>query len=248
MPRTLTRYIFGRALRSLFIAFLVVTSIIMLVDFVEANRDLGADLDISSWQLLWLTALKTPSLIEQTIPFVVLFGMMGAINGMNRRSELIVMRASGQSAWSIIRPCLWLAALLGIGWALLFNSLSTRMYDQFENLSVEWMGGEQQIFDEDIWLREGRDDQQIVIRAPSVDLTQRRLDNPTFFILERDRDGQARFARRYDAASAQLIVQGYWQLTDVIENVSGETPQSLDALSLPTTIDTQMLSEQAGGR
>ncbi|GLQ19919.1 LptF/LptG family permease [Algimonas porphyrae] len=248
MPYTLTRYIFLRALRSLFVAFFVVTSIIMLVDFVEANRDLGAELDISSLQLLWLTALKTPSLIEQTIPFVVLFGMMGAINGMNRRSELIVMRASGQSAWSIIRPCLWLAALLGIAWALAFNPLSTRMNDQFEALSAEWMGGDQQLFERDIWLREGRDDQQIVIRAPSVDLAARTLDNPTFYILERDSEGDPRFARRYDAASAQLVVQGYWQLLDVIENVPGEQPERLDAVSLPTTIDTQILSEQAGGR
>lgn len=248
MPKTLTRYIFSRSLRSLLIAFLVVTSIIMLVDFVEANRDVGAELDISSLQLFWLTTLKTPSLIEQTIPFVVLFGMIGAIHGMNRRSELIVMRASGQSAWSIIRPSLWLAAIVGIGWALLFNPLSSRMYDQFETLSAEWTGGGQTTSDNDIWLREGRGDQQIVIRARSIDLSTRTLYDATFFIMDRDGNNETDFSRRYDAETAQLVVQGFWQLLNVIENAPSEAMQKLDGISLPTTIDTQVLSEQADGR
>jgi len=70
------------------IALLVVTAIIALVDYVEASRNIGTEADISPVQLLTLTFLKTPKLIEQTIPFVVLFGVMGALAGMNKRSEL----------------------------------------------------------------------------------------------------------------------------------------------------------------
>ena len=58
------------------IAFLIVTSIIMLVDFVEGSRNIGPDDNISAGLLLLLTLLKAPTLIEQTIPFVVLFGIM----------------------------------------------------------------------------------------------------------------------------------------------------------------------------
>lgn len=248
MPRTLFRYVFMRTAKSLLIAFLVVTSIIMLVDFVEANRDLGADIDVSSLQLLALTAMKTPSLIEQTIPFVVLFGMMGAIHGMNRRSELIVMRASGQSAWAILRPIIVLAALVGLGWATLFNPMATRLYDSFEGRSASWLGEGQQIFDRDVWLREGRGDEQMVIRADSVDLNTRTLGNPTFLVMNVDPDGSSRFSRRYDATSAQLITQGYWQLLDVTENAPGEAKQELEAISLPTSIDVETLKEQTDGR
>lgn len=247
MPRTLFRYVFFRALRSVMVAFLVVTSIIMLVDFVEANRDLSSEVDVSALQLLTLTALEIPSLIEQTIPFVVLFGMMGAINGMNRRSELIVMRASGLSAWAILRPCLWLAGGIGIGWALLFNPAASRMYDQFEVQSAEWLGEGSRNFEDNVWLREGRNDQQIVIRADGVDLTSRTLTDATFFLMDVDPDGKTRFARRFDAKSAQLITQGYWQLVDVIENAPGERTQRLEAISLPTAIDKDELAEQADG-
>lgn len=247
MPHTLFRYVFFRALRSVFIAFLVVTSIILLVDFVEANRDLGSDIDVSSFQLLTLTLLEIPSLIEQTIPFVVLFGMMGAINGMNRRSELIVMRASGQSAWSIIRPCLWLAGLLGIGWAMIFNPVASTMYDQFEVQSAEWLDDGPRTFDDTVWLREGRSDQQIIIRAETVDLSTLTLTNATFLLMNVDPDGKTQFARRFDAQTAQLITQGYWQLVDVIENAPGESLQKLEAISLPTSIDKDKLAEQADG-
>lgn len=249
MSRTLFLYVLLRSARSLFVAFLVVTSIIMLVDFVEANRDLGAAVDISSLQLLALTALKTPSLIEQTIPFVVLFGMMGAINGMNRRSELIVMRASGQSAWSILRPALTLAAIVGVSWALFFNPLATRMYDQFETQSAALLGDDEPLFlGRDVWLREGRQDQQIVIRADNVDLNSRTLTNPTFLFMNIAPDGSSSFARRYDATSARLVTQGYWQLSDVIENAPGDAPQKLEAISLPTSIDVTMLREQSKGQ
>jgi lipopolysaccharide export system permease protein len=229
------------------IAFMVVTGIIMLVDFVEANRDLGTDADISSFQLLALTMLKTPSLIEQTIPFVVLFGMMGAISGMNRRSELIVMRASGQSAWSIIRPALWLAGLIGLFWAIAVNPLATSMYDLFEDTSAQWRGEEPTVLDETVWLREGQGNQQIVIRAGEIDLASRTLSDTTFLILDIDVDGKTRFSRRFDAEFAELSDQGYWQLVGAIENAPGESKQTLEGISLPTSMTADDLAEQTLG-
>jgi len=40
--RTLPRYIAGRTLRGIGLAFLIVTAIITLVDFVESSRTLGS--------------------------------------------------------------------------------------------------------------------------------------------------------------------------------------------------------------
>ena len=99
---TLSFYIARWTLRGVLLAFLIVTAIIALVDYVEASRNIGAESEISSFQLLILTALKIPKLIEQTIPFVVLFGVMGTLSSMNKRSELTVMRAAGLSAWRFL--------------------------------------------------------------------------------------------------------------------------------------------------
>ena len=65
---TLGRYIAWRILKGVLMAFLIVTSIIMLVDFVETSRNIGADADLSPLTVMFLTMLKAPQLIEQTIP------------------------------------------------------------------------------------------------------------------------------------------------------------------------------------
>ena len=67
---TLSRYITGRILRGIFVAFLIVTSIIALVDYVEASRNIGVDGDLTPFQLLTLTGLKIPKLIEQTLSLI----------------------------------------------------------------------------------------------------------------------------------------------------------------------------------
>lgn len=248
IPNQLSRYVLRRSASGLLTALLVVTSLIMLIDFVEANRDLDAGVEIGALQLFWLTALKTPSLIEQTIPFVVLFGMIGAIHGMNRRSELIVMRASGQSAWTIIRPALILAAFVGFVWSLFINPLASKFDAQLERLSAQWLNVEAQTTQSDIWLREGRDGEQWVIRASAIDWSDNSLIDADFIQLKLDEQGRTDFVRRFDADHAILRDNGYWQLFTVIENAPNEATQRHSTLSLPTQIDVQTLRDRTTSR
>ena len=167
MTSTLSRYIAWRVLKGIGLAFLIVTAIIALVDYVEASRNLGADTDLSSLSLLTLTAYRVPKLIEETIPFVVLFGVMGALASMNRRSELTVIRASGQSAWRFLRPALFVTGLLGVAWSLLLNPLASSLMSTYETRITSYSGI---IEAEDIWLREGSTTSQRVIQAGSLDI------------------------------------------------------------------------------
>lgn len=239
---TLGRYIAMRIIRSLLLAFLIVTAIIMLVDFVEGSRNLGSNSNVSSIQLVWLTFLKAPKLIEQTIPFVVLFGVMGALYNLNRRSELIVMRASGVSAWRFLRPVIYVTGILGIGWALLFNPLASRLMAQHDDMR-ERFGANAQVMDKVVWLREGSDISQTVIRAEGVMAQHKTLLGVTFYQLELDAEGGTVFARRFDAAEAKLVTQDYWQLSDVIENAPGDVKKNLKMVSLPTKITAGQLDD-----
>ncbi|WP_427451627.1 LptF/LptG family permease [Litorimonas sp. WD9-15] len=238
---TLSRYIAGRTLRGIGLAFLIVTAIITLVDFVEGSRNIGADVDVGLFDLLGLTFLKVPKLIEQTIPFVVLFGVMGALFGMNRRSELIVMRASGLSAWRFLRPALIVSAVLGILWATVGNPVASDLMSRYETRSTELTGGASA---QEIWLREGSDSAQRIIQAKV--LAGKRLDGATFYEMTVEADGTTSFARRYDADQAELRTPGYWTLTKVIENAPGEETQRLETITLPTAIGPEELAEQTG--
>lgn len=240
---TLSRYIAGKTLRGIGVAFLIVTAIIALVDYVEASRNIGTEVDLSPLQLLTLTGLKIPKLIEQTIPFVVLFGVMGALAGMNRRSELTVMRAAGLSAWRFLRPAVIVTALIGVIWSTIINPLSSRMMGEYDARSAQALGSAQTT---EIWLREGSDKAQRVIQAESLDLLAKRLDAPVFLEMAIDKSGATIFERRFDAETARLLTPGYWTLENVIENAPGETLRRKDIITLPTSISLEDLREQSG--
>jgi len=212
--RVLSRYIAKQTLKGIFLAFVVICSIIMLIDFVEGSRNIGADAELNAGQVFMLTALKTPLLIEQTVPFVVLFGVMGALYGMNRRSELIVMRASGQSAWKFLAPAMILVAFIGVLWTLIANPFAVSAMAQHDSLSAQYEGKIESIENNPIWLREGTEFEQTVIYAPSFNLVRRTLDNPEFTISKAAEDGGQVFSHRFDAKKAELLTTGYWQLTE----------------------------------
>ncbi len=241
----LSRYIAGRMLRGIGLAFLIVTAIITLVDYVEGSRNIGSDADLSSLQMLGLTTLKIPMLIEQTIPFVVLFGVMGALTGMNRRSELTVMRAAGLSAWQFLRPAVIVAALIGALWSTVVNPLSSRMMGQYETRSSALLGSVQT---SKIWLREGSNSAQRVIQANSLDIAKKQLEGATFFEMQITQDGSTKFERRFDTAKATLLTPGYWTLVDVIENAPGEDTKRMALITLPTNIAVEDLRKQSGQR
>ena len=234
---TLNRYIATRTVKAILIAFIVVISVIMLVDFVEATRNLDAGTELSSGEILFLTALKAPQLIEETIPFVILFGVMGALNALNKRSELIVLRASGLSAWRFLVPAIIVTAMIGVFWSALLNPLASRALDMRENLlAATYKDGDTSVQSQDIWLRDGSEYEQTVIYAESADIYKRTLYNAEFNVFETGTDGTLNFVKRFDAKQAQLLTSNYWQLTDVIENTIDTQTEVQSAVSWPTRI------------
>lgn len=245
--KVLSRYITWQAIKGIFLATAIVTSIIMLVDFVEGSRNIGADANLNAGQVLTLTALKTPFLVEQTIPFIVLFGIMGALFNMNRRSELIVMRASGLSAWRFLTPIMLLVIFLGAAWTLLANPLAINALSKHDDVLARFEGKTSSKQDKPIWLREGTEYEQTVIYAPSYNLSTRTLAKPEFTISTTDADGGQSFSHRFDAESAQLLQTGYWQLSQVLESQVDGTQQLNKNVSLPTKLTPKDIQEAQSG-
>ncbi len=249
MP-TLNTYIASRVLISIVIAFLIITGIIMLVDFVEASRNLGSDANASMLGILYITFLNAPILVEQTVPFVVLFGVMGAFFALNRHSELIVMRASGLSAWRFLKPAIFVTAVLGILWATVFNPLVSISQKQYRKAVTELSANPETInkVQKSIWLREGNDDGYVVIHALSADIDKHVLFDVTFYTFHFIADGRAVFSTRYDAKQAYLSNDGYWQLSDIIENEDGKEPKRFKTISRVTNMSWDSLKEYTQGR
>ena len=88
------RYVLIQQMKSLGVALAVIAALVMLIDFVEVSRGLNSSGELSGGRILGLVMVKSPSVIVQLLPFVFLFGTLGAFVSLNRRSELIAMRAA----------------------------------------------------------------------------------------------------------------------------------------------------------
>lgn len=242
MSWRLSRYLLLRLLRSLLVAATIIFGLIALVDFVEATRDVDEASGLSSLDLFGLTLLKTPSLVEQTLPFIVLFAVIGSLNALNKRSELIATRAAGVSAWQYLRPALMTSLVFGGLWVFVGNPLAADALDHHDTLREAAEGVDRS--GDRIWLREGSDTRRAVIMAERFEPTGRRLINVTYFAFDRE-GGIDRFERRIDANSAQWLPTGHFQLSAVREWVDDEYKDAVETLALPTNLTERDLLERA---
>lgn len=245
------RYILVQCLTGLALVLAVFTGTILLVDVVEQLRTVGGDVELSPFEAVQLSLMKLPGLIEQTLPFAILIAAMIAYSRLNKRSELSVIRASGISAWQFLTPIMVLSVVMGFIAMMLLNPLGARLASDFEQSrnSLLIAGGVRlDSSRNDVRLRQGDGNSQIVIFADSVDDTGQIFQDVK--MLEEGRvyrDGRAtdryEFVRRIDAEQAR-IVDGFWQIETLIENVPGQPPERMESLAIPTDLDPDRLLDR----
>jgi lipopolysaccharide export system permease protein len=245
MSSRIERYVLLRTLTGAGAALAVISAVILLVQFVDLSRSIGVRADVSTADIFGLTLLKSPAVIQILLPFVFLGGGIAAYVGMNRRSELIAMRASGVSAWRFIMPSAAAAFIVGIVAVLAVNPVSAALSARFEAdraaIMANYLGDQPK----DIWLRQGDERTQMVIHAKSRDTVQGqvRLRGVSLFIYQKTKTGQPEFKRRVEAAEA-VLRPGFWQLKDVREATPGESSVRSDSLSIRSTLDSEAAVER----
>ncbi|HEX8568398.1 MAG TPA: LPS export ABC transporter permease LptG [Caulobacteraceae bacterium] len=236
MLSRIERYVLTRTLFAVGGALAVIASIIILIDVVELSRTLGVRAEVSFFQVFGLTLLRSPALILQLLPFAFLFGVLAAFVNLNRRSELIAMRAAGVSAWRFIFPAAGAAAVVGVLTVTALNPLATMLAGQFENVRESLMDNYLEEKDQQIWLRQGDDQTQVVINAKGRDATGTRLRDVSLFVQTVTPEGGLRFQRRIEAAEA-VLADGEWRLKDAREAGPGAAAVRYDTLAIPTTLE-----------
>ena len=140
--RTLRRYVAKRFLFGILGAFTVCAVLIFMIDMVELLRMSRRATDLSVAALLWMGLLRLPAFSEILLSFAVLVGSIGALLSLNRKSELIVMRAGGMSVWQFLRPGVTVALLLGVFAVTVYNPLAAAARSESERLVAEAFGRE----------------------------------------------------------------------------------------------------------
>jgi lipopolysaccharide export system permease protein len=236
--RTLGVYMTAKVAKGVFGALGVIFSLIFIVDFIETLRRSGNAEDVSAATLLAISFLRTPSIVEQTIPFAMLFGAMVAFLGMSRRLELVVIRASGVSAWQFLAPIFALAIAIGLAASLAFNPLAAIMKAQCDAMEAALSGASRADNAEARWLRQKSADGQAVIRASRSAEGGVVLGGATFFNFSPN--GQ--FENRVEAREARLR-DGYWELQDARLLSPDREPEPYGTYQIATNLTVEQVRQ-----
>jgi lipopolysaccharide export system permease protein len=234
----LETYLLVSCLRSIIGALLVVISIISLLDYMEISKNLSSVDGVNGLTLIGLVLQKSPSIILVLMPFAFLFGSQYAFITLNRRSELIAMRAAGVSAWHFIYPAALASFFIGILTIGIFNPLASFGKQNFDQTMLKIENKQPVISDHGLYLRQGDGEKQVVIRGESLDHMTATLTSASFWVYNIDDQGTPSFIERLDAQSATLRI-GVWDLKKVYKSAPGEAQLYFDKLSLSTNLEPQ---------
>ncbi|MDZ4375931.1 MAG: LPS export ABC transporter permease LptG [Phenylobacterium sp.] len=238
------RYVVGYLLLGVMGALAIISAVIVLIQFVELAGQIGTRVDVGADSLFHLTLLRVPSLIQILLPFCFLFGGIAAFVGLNRRSELVAMRAAGVSAWRFILPSAAAAFIIGVGAVAVLNPAAAALNARFEYERARIMANYLGDTPQDIWLRQGDSSGQVVIHAKAREAHDGTvtLRGVSLFIYENDPRGTPIFRRRLEATDATLM-PGFWRLKNVREAMAGDSSIRSDTLTIRSSLDPEAAME-----
>lgn len=223
--------------------------LILMIEMIEQIRIFGPA-ELSLGTLFYLSLLRIPFTLYKIFPIITVIATLVLFLGLARSSELVVTRAAGRSAMRALQAPLLVALLIGAMVVAVLNPLVAATSREFDQLKAEYLDEKTQIFsvsDEGLWLRQGDETGQVVVRASQSNFDGSVLFDVTFlgFAL----DGTPDF--RLEAASARLE-PGLWNIKDAKRwsLADGGNPEAqseiLDSFTLPTSLTLDEVHDKFG--
>ncbi|WP_262029911.1 LPS export ABC transporter permease LptG [Microvirga sp. Mcv34] len=219
--RTLGSYFSRQFLKTIFLVFATVFTLVYTLDFVELMRRAGDAPAATPAVIAQLALFRTPAIAEQVMPFAVLFGSMAALLQLSRKLELVVARAAGISAWQFLQPGFLIALLIGVLSVTVYNPVSAILKQRASILETQTFSRPTQNREKPIWIRQRSQDGQAILRGDGS-----ATDSPTLYgVTVYAFDPTGVFTHRVEAKEATLH-EGFWELKDARILSATEEPQS----------------------
>ncbi len=204
-------YYFARRFLIMFLGVLMIFFLfVSLLDLVDQMRRFDAS--VTFGEVLQLTLLNTPQSLYQMLPLVMILSSIALFLGLARSSELVVSRASGRSGLAALVAPAIVAALIGAISVGMGNPIVAATSKRFSDLAELYDNGGSNVLSigaDGLWLRQGDDDGQTVIRAARTNPEATILYDVSFVAYAREGGP----TRRIEAAEARLE-PGAWVLSD----------------------------------
>lgn len=246
---TLTLYIARRFMGMVGLVFGVFLGILLLIDTIEQMRRYS-DPGISMGEALYFASMNVPESLYKILPLIMILAAIALFVGLARSSELVVVRAAGRSGLRFLVAPVGAALILGILAVAVFNPLvaaTSKKYAAISGGRSSNGGAILSISAEGLWMRQGSEEGQTVIKASSANADGSELYGVTFQSFAANGPPQ----QRIEAVSARLepgawILKGAkrWPLAD-------DNPERMAALieadlRLPTDLTLEKMREGFG--
>ena len=114
MGWTLGQYLFRRYIVIMAWLFVGTFALIFIIDFAEFSSRTSSLPAFTLPLSLAIIGMRVPMFMQQTVPFIALLATMVLLVNLNRRSELVIIRAAGISVWRFLLPLGISAFLFGL--------------------------------------------------------------------------------------------------------------------------------------
>ncbi|WP_333794180.1 LPS export ABC transporter permease LptF [Hyphomicrobium sp.] len=136
MTTIFSRYVFRQTGSALLLVLLSLTGIVWIsLALRELNVVTGHGQ--SALTLVKMTTLGLPSFVAVITPFALLITTIHTLNRLNSDSEIIVLTASGATAWTITKPLTTLALLVMVFVAFVNHLAAPWSYRQLRDMVVQ---------------------------------------------------------------------------------------------------------------
>lgn len=243
----LHRYFARRFFLAFLGVFVIFFAILGFLDMVEQLGKFSGD-DVSFTQTVGLTLLNTPQALYRILPLVMILSTIALFLSLARSSEMVVTRAAGRSAIRALSAPIFVAVLIGLFAVAVLNPIVAATSQEYEKRASDYRSDDAQVLSvsaEGLWLRQGDNTQQTVIRAEAATLEGTELSRVTFLSFT-----DAGPITRIEAESARLT-PGAWELTNAKSwPLDAPNPEASstkhDVLRVPSTLTRDQIRDGFG--
>ena len=116
-------YLFKQSLKYIFINLCIITLFVIFINIIEISRILEKE-NQNLFFYIYLSFLKIPSIINETIPFVIIISIAFLFRNLINNNELVSIRNIGLSIFDIFKPISLSILFVGFFILLFINPLS----------------------------------------------------------------------------------------------------------------------------
>ena len=213
------------------------TAIVSIIQAVELIRRVSVlknnNVEVN---FLILSMLNLPAVIDVVLPFALLCGSMLCFNTFNKTNEFIVTRGMGTSIWTALYPAFAAAFGVGLFFVMVINPIGSFTAKQYEKQMVTIFGTDDRnlsVTADGIWLRDRRDDRQLIIHGDALDAVNVSIINPVIYQFAAPGALQTRLR-----GSAMLLTDTGWMIENAVAWDNDGGRKEIGTLMIATNIAT----------